>query len=124
MTTDFETIFDGTDLTGWVHIGPGHFESEPDGSIRSVGGMGLLWYSARSYRDFVVQVEYKSEQAKSNSGVFVRFPEPREDPWNPVYEGHEIQICDTPTEPKHRTGAIYDIKARRMSRPKRLASGT
>lgn len=108
MGDGFTTIFDGSNVGDWKQIGPGHFVQEPDGSIHSVGGMGLLWYTKEQYGDFVLRVDWKVQERKANSGVFVRFPEPRDDPWNPVNEGHEIQICDPPENATHRTGAIYD----------------
>ena len=110
MEEGFTVIFDGSNMDGWQQIGPGRFVPESDGSIRSEGGMGLLWYTKRAYRDFVLRVEYRPEKPESNSGVFVRFPDPKGDPWNPVNQGHEIQICDPPKDPKHRTGAVYDFE--------------
>ena len=45
-----------------------------------------------------------------NAGVFVGFPDPGNDPFNAVNEGHEIQI-DATDDPSHTTGAIYDFQA-------------
>src|SRR5262249_7466212 len=108
----FKGLFTGREkqLEDWQQINEkgktGHFVFE-DGKIRSVGGMGLLWYTKRMYKDFILRVDWMPENRISNSGVFVRFPEPRGDPWNPVHEGHEIQIQDE-NDPMHRTGCIYD----------------
>ncbi|HYZ20908.1 MAG TPA: DUF1080 domain-containing protein [Rhodopila sp.] len=54
------------------------------------------------------------------SGVFVRFPNPGNDPQVAVNQGYEIQIDDLgqpDNAPIHRTGAIYNFAA-----PSRLAS--
>jgi hypothetical protein len=45
---DFETILDGTGLHGWKMCGPGSFVSGQK-MIISEGGMGLLWYTRRSF---------------------------------------------------------------------------
>ena len=34
-------LFNGTDLTGWKHAGPGSFQVK-DGELQTVDGMGLL----------------------------------------------------------------------------------
>lgn len=105
----FRLIFDGKNLDQWAMIGLGEFVQEPDLSLRSEGGMGLLWYTPEDFSDFVLCVDFKMEAPHSNSGVFVRFPEPRGDPWNPVNEGHEIQIMDTAEDPMAQTGAVYSF---------------
>jgi hypothetical protein len=44
-----------------------------------------------------------------NSGVFVGFPDPGDDPWIAVDSGYEIQI-DATDEPDRTTGAIYTFQ--------------
>ena len=41
-------MFDGKDLNGWEHVGPGRFVLE-DGLLKTEGGMGLLWYKGRKF---------------------------------------------------------------------------
>src|SRR5689334_7034717 len=43
-TDGWQPLFNGRDLEGWQHVGPGQFVIE-DGVLRSEGGMGLLWYT-------------------------------------------------------------------------------
>ena len=102
-------LWDGGDTRDWKQAGPGEFVVE-DGALKATGGMGLYWYSARSFRDFVLSFEWSVEEADDNSGVFVRFPNPGDDPWVAVKEGYEIQICDTAAE-KHNTGSVYSFQA-------------
>jgi sugar phosphate isomerase/epimerase len=103
---------------GWNHYGPGYFElDEKTGVLKSQGGMGLLWYTAKRYRDFVLELDYRCAQINTNSGVFVRVPEvPASDDY--IYHSFEVQISD---EGKgiHGTGAIYDAQApdRNASKP-------
>jgi glucose/arabinose dehydrogenase len=101
-------LFDGSSLEGWQHVGPGRFVLQPDGSMVTEGGMGLLYYTRRPFRDFVLELDYKAESEGANSGIFVRFPERPDDPWGAVRGGYEIQI-DNLQDPLHMTGAIYSF---------------
>jgi hypothetical protein len=56
-------------------------------------------------------LEWKVSNEDDNSGVFVRFPDPDDNPNNAVREGYEIQIDDRAGDPVHQTGAIYDFAA-------------
>ena len=99
-------LFDGKSLDHWHQAGPGKFDLH-DGMMTAVGGMGLLW-NDRPLANFTAHVEFKVEKPTDNSGVFVRFPDPGNDPWIAVNQGHEIQICDA--EPKNHTGAVYNFQ--------------
>jgi hypothetical protein len=95
---------------GWNHYGPGYFDLDPEtGVLTSHGGMGLLWYSAREYGDFVLELEFKCTDRNTNSGVFLRVPGvPTSDEY--IYHSFEIQIDDA-SEGIHATGAVYDAEA-------------
>jgi sugar phosphate isomerase/epimerase len=95
---------------GWNHYGPGHFElDEKTGILKSQGGMGLLWYSVRKWRDFVLELEFQCEKKETNSGIFYRVPEvPTSDDY--IYHSFEVQIYDA-GEGIHKTAAIYDAVA-------------
>ena len=109
---DFTSIFDGKTLNGWKMAGEGKFVLvESDAALQSEGGMGLLWYSEKIYKNFILKLEWKSSDEGDNSGVFVRFPDPDDNPNNAVREGYEIQIDDKAGEPIHQTGAIYNFAA-------------
>jgi hypothetical protein len=107
-TAKVHVLFDGGSTDGWKMAGPGAFVLE-DGAIKATGGMGLLWYADKEFEDFALQLEFQVEDAADNSGVFVRFPDPGDDPWIAVNQGYEIQICDTAPE-KHDTGSIYSFQ--------------
>ena len=107
----FETILDGTSLHGWKMCGPGIFVPWQS-MIISNGGMGILWYSEKKFRDFILIANWKTSSWEDNSGVFVRIADPDDDPWIAVNTGYEIQIYDA--EPQdgnatHRTGAVYNF---------------
>src|SRR5919112_1492676 len=108
---EFETILDGASLLGWKMCGPGMFVLGHK-MIISKGGMGLLWYTKKRFLNFILKVDWKTSSKGDNSGVFIRFADPDDDPWIAVNTGYEIQIYDA--EPQdgnatHRTGAIYNF---------------
>jgi len=106
----FVELYNGKDLTGWEMTGPGSFVIEKDGTLRTQGGMGLLWYKEKKFKDFILLVEWKAEKKNSNSGIFIRFPNRPKSPRDAVNQGYEIQIADS-YDPIHGTGSIYAIKA-------------
>jgi sugar phosphate isomerase/epimerase len=111
--------FDGVyEKHGWNHYGPGYFELDGrTGVLKSQGGMGLLWYSVRKFRDFVLELDFKCSREDTNSGVFVRVPDvPTSDDY--IYHCFEIQIEDA-AQGIHATGAAYDAEAPKVnaSRP-------
>ncbi|MEZ6004512.1 MAG: DUF1080 domain-containing protein [Planctomycetota bacterium] len=93
---------------GWAMAGPGAFVVE-DGTLKTTGGMGLLWYEAEDFADFRLELQWKVEDAGNNSGIFVRFPSPGNDPWVAVNQGYELQICDAGGE-KSKTGSVYSFQ--------------
>lgn len=127
----YRALFDGTaqSLQNWTQAPGGHFELQPDGTIRSAGGLGMLWYSAEQFADFSLKLEFRDvapEGHRANSGVFVRFPDPRtpldERPecgtvgpartstaWVAIFCGQEVQIYDGQTGEPQKTGSIYNF---------------
>jgi len=99
-------LFDGSSTDGWHQAGPGHFDLK-DGELVTNGGMGLFWYD-KEFGDFILTLDFKVTDKSANSGVFVRFHDPGNDPGVAIKHGHEIQICDT--EKHFQTGAIYSYK--------------
>jgi len=91
QTDEWKQLFDGKDLTGWKHVGPGSMTVE-DGLIQTHGGMGLLYWTGGKLGDCTIRVVFKMRDHNDNSGVFIRIPiEPREE-WMPVHYGYEVQI--------------------------------
>jgi hypothetical protein len=108
---EFKSLFSDTALTQWRQCGPGRFIIT-NGVATGEGGMGLWWYAGRQFTNFVLRGEFVQEQEIADSGIFVRFPDPKEDPWNAVHQGHEIEIGDpNPQDPTWRTGSVYPFKA-------------
>lgn len=129
----YEPIFDGTpeSLRGWRQAPSGGFELRPDGSLRSDGGLGMLWYAEKAFGDFSLKLQFRDVapgEHRANSGVLVRFPDPRtpladrpdtscgtwgsardSQAWVAIYCGHEIQIYDGESGEPQKTGSVYNF---------------
>lgn len=109
VQTGERVLLDGTaeSLARWRMAGPGSFEPQDDCSVRTVGGMGLLWFP-EEFGSYRLSLDWKVT-GDDNSGVFVGFPDPGDDPWVAVTEGYEIQI-DATDAPDRTTGAVYGFQ--------------
>jgi 3-keto-disaccharide hydrolase len=119
QSSDWEQLFNGKDLNGWKHVGPGGMTVE-DGLIRTHGGMGLLYWTRGKVGNCVLRVVYKMRDHNDNSGVFVRIPAVPSDAWMPVHFGYEVQIDNDPEKSEedeyHVTGTLYSL-TKPMARP-------
>jgi hypothetical protein len=105
-------LFNGKNLDGWKHVGPGSMSVE-NGLIQTHGGMGLLYWTAGPVGNCTIRVVFKMAHKNDNSGVFIRIPvEPREE-WMPVHYGYEAQIDNRPDladrNDPHITGTLYSL---------------
>jgi hypothetical protein len=109
--TGFRPLFGTKSSDGWAQCGQGHF-TLTNGVATSHGGMGLWWFTNRMFTNFVLRGEWRFENRESDSGVFVRFPDPGQDPWIAVKRGHELELGDDPAgrESAWRTGALYPFQ--------------
>ncbi|WP_324317919.1 3-keto-disaccharide hydrolase [Povalibacter sp.] len=115
----WQPLFNGKDLDGWRHVGPGRFVVD-DGILRTEGGMGLLWYTREKFGNATLRIVYRAPQPQDagNSGVFIRIPEEPTEPWMPVNKGYEVQI-DESDDDMHRTGVLYSFtRARAKPEPR------
>jgi choline dehydrogenase-like flavoprotein len=136
----FTYLFDGSDaqFANWQMAGGGFFSrfgrtmiAQQDGR-----GIGLLFYTPRTFENFILRLDFLLPHPRGanndNSGVFVRFrdprlPDPAPNPVDPpnnaafvaVHTGFEIQIDEEARGDRRfgepdgsffaRTGAIYKI---------------
>jgi Domain of Unknown Function (DUF1080) len=110
QTEEWKQLFDGKDLIGWKHVGPGSMTVE-DGLIRTQGGMGLLYWTGGKLGDCTIRLVFKMRDHNDNSGVYIRIPiEPREE-WMPVHYGYEVQIDNEGSgeDDYHITGMLYSL---------------
>ncbi len=101
-------LFNGKDMTGWEHVGPGSF-TVSGGLLQSLGGMGLLWYTGEKFGNCIIRVVYKVSEPDTNSGVFIRIADRPKDEWFAVHHGYEVQILDHGADEWHSTGALYSL---------------
>jgi hypothetical protein len=115
----WKPLFNGKDLAGWKHVGPGEM-SVTDGLIETHGGMGLLYSTSGKLGHCRLRVVFKMRDLNDNSGVFIRIPiEPRE-AWMPVHYGYEVQIDNHPEtsgeDDYHISGTLYSF-TRPLAKP-------
>jgi hypothetical protein len=111
---EWKQLFNGKDMTGWQHVGPGSFVIE-NGMLKTQGGMGLLWYTPEKIGNSTLRVVYKLTKPDDNSGVFIRIPEKPTEEWMPVNRGYEVQIYN-PGDDYHCTGVLYSL-TKALARP-------
>ncbi len=109
---EWKQLFNGKNLDGWKHVGPGGMTVE-NGVIRTHGGMGLLYWAGGKLGDCVIRVVYRMRDENDNSGVFIRIPSAPTEPWMPVNKGYEVQIDNHPErggeDEYHVTGTLYSL---------------
>ena len=94
---EFQPLFDGKSLTGWVVKGDaGKPAPEDEWSITNgvlTAKPGHSWLSTeKMYGDFILRLEWRVPE-NGNSGVFIRVPELKPGQ-QPYVEGIEIQVLD------------------------------
>ena len=142
-------IYDGTEasLAKWRQAPSGKFYRLPDGTLQPTGGLGMLWYP-EEYGDAAIKLQFRDMNPApvtgSNSGVFIRFPNPDEvtalpaeerhacqtgsgatsPAWSAIYCGHEIQLYDGSTGEGQKTGSVYNFKPLNLDQAKITTRGT
>jgi cytochrome c len=112
----YRMLFDGTadSLEGWQQSGPGRFTLTEDCTLRSEGGLGLLWYAAEAFSSYTLKLDWKIDKLVDNSGIFVGFPAGGTHTHNvAINNGYEVQIDQLGRSDGNRnkiTGAIYNIQ--------------
>jgi 3-keto-disaccharide hydrolase len=107
-------LFNGKDLDGWQQVGPGSFVVT-DGTMKTEGGMGMLWYTREKVAHATIRVVFKLSAKESDSGVFIRIPDKPTEPWMPINRGYEVEIGDWPDDYSC-TGVLYTF-TRALARP-------
>lgn len=144
VSPGFTSMFDGRTLVGWsmstidnssgLETGrtkPGRF-IVVDAALEATPGtgLGLLWYATPMPADYVLKLQWKRFKHEANSGVLLRFPDPRtknyrNTAWVATHFGYEVQIDELGMPDgadQHRTGAIYGEPMQAFSlRPARPA---
>jgi len=112
--TSSRPLFNGKDLDGWQQVGPGSFVVK-DGTMKTEGGMGMLWYTRQKIGRATIRVVFKLTAKESDSGVFIRIPAKPTEPWMPINRGYEVEIGDWPDDYSC-TGVLYTF-TKALARP-------
>ena len=130
-----EVLFDGTQASfaRWRHVGAGTFVLQRNGTLRTEGGLGMLWWPVHDFGSAEIHLRWRTVARAGNTGnagVIIRFPDPVKamtDPQPcqagvgiatlglvaPEYAaidcGNEVQVNDFSTADPQRTGSVYDF---------------
>jgi 3-keto-disaccharide hydrolase len=107
-------LWNGKNLDGWTHVGPGIFVVE-NGMLKAEGGRGVLWYTRRKFGNCVIRVIYKTAKKSDTSGVFIRIPEKPSEPAMPMNKGYDVRIDDSGGD-YSASGVLYSM-TKAMVRP-------
>jgi len=132
----FQTLLNTNFMAdGWRYVGPLFDGTVPffdvsDGGRPVIGAgldnpgfdsvLGVLWFSPRTFANFILRLDFRTFAERANGGVFIRAPEPTIlDQQNFYNSATEIQIdergfhFDPPNSffghPLNRTGAVYGV---------------
>jgi hypothetical protein len=70
--TNWISLFNGSDLCGWVKMNGGTFAAT-NGILHLEGGKGWL-RTDKEFGDFILEAEWRGLETNYNSGIFVRAP--------------------------------------------------
>lgn len=112
---EWQTLFNGRDLSGWrANVMPESF-SVVDGAIRAhaTKPSAHLFYAGdmktgfMRFKNFVLEATCRSEP-NSNSGIFIHTDMTTRDSARHLAKGYEIQLNSTAKE-KRKTGSLYAV---------------
>lgn len=80
-------------------------------------GLGVLWFTRKKFKNFILMLEWKAFDIEANSGIFLRMPEPKVLNDSLYNSSIEIQIdergYDFPNNiygnSLHKTGTVYEV---------------
>ncbi|MGE3844809.1 MAG: DUF1080 domain-containing protein [Vicinamibacterales bacterium] len=98
-------LFDGTSLDGWNRLGDANW-TLANGAVQATEGKGGHLVSKEQFGDFELTVEVWVEAATTNSGVFIRCPDPTSISPTTCYE---INVWDARPDPIYATGGIVNV---------------
>ncbi len=145
----FQTLYKGNfTADGWQYAG-GFFDGQApfynvnvpgEQPILSAGSdnpgfdsiLGVLWYKEKTFKNFILKLEWKAFNLRANSGIFLRIPQPTTLDDNFYNSSIEVQIDERGLRfappnsfygsPLHRTGAVYELFPAQQWAAKHLSS--
>ena len=116
LEAGYQWLFDGTpaSFADWQQAGPGNFDLDAAEQVliaRPGAEIGLLFYAAAAFSDFTLRLQFRLDSRGDNSGVFVRFRDPRQAA--PV--GYSMILASRPTP---RGSPWIQVSKYRSTRPR------
>jgi PKD repeat protein len=74
-------------------------------ALQAQGAGGILWYNAREFADYELEVSYEHNGVSDNGGIFLRFPNPGENR-SIADQGYQVAILDRVDNVAVRTGSV------------------
>ncbi|KAM3090423.1 family 16 glycoside hydrolase [Phormidesmis sp. 146-35] len=122
----FQSLFNGSFDGAWRSVGAPNFtplvlSGQPpiiEAGQAGGGGLGLLYYPLKPFKNFILRLEWKAFSIRANSGIFLRIPDPAGRNLDPSFYDQctEVQIDETARNPRsvfggfrEKTGAIYTL---------------
>jgi hypothetical protein len=129
----FQTLYSGNFAAdGWAVV-PGGSQAFFDvpgethpllgaGVDSSAPALGVIWYSTRMFRDFILRLDWKAYDIEANSGIFLRMPQPAVLDSAFYDSSIEVQIDEQGYDhenavygsPLHKTGSVYGVFPARL----------
>ena len=92
----FISLLDREHTDGWKQCGKGGTNIQNGVGTtwfpNEKGSYGVAWFTKRTFGDFVLKVEFTRNAPVFNSGIRLRFPDPKEDPKSITDQGYEVAI--------------------------------
>src|SRR5258707_15867801 len=79
--------FNGKDLNGWKHVGPGNMTAEKN-LIQKHGNMGLLYWTEGKGADSRIRDVTKISNQNDKYRFFIPTPIAPREPWRPLHSGY------------------------------------
>ena len=122
---EWKSLWDGQTFAGWDHAGSGAFERVIDDgapALQAKGSGGILWYNAREFADYELEVAYEHNGVGDNGGIFLRFPNPGEDR-AVANQGYQVAILDRVDDVAQRTGSVLGFATAQKLNAKPVGEG-
>src|SRR4051812_21480384 len=105
-------LFNGKGLDAWKPVGDPQMLLLPDGTLGNQRGKGLLYYAARPFGDFTLELEYLPETASAAAGVFLRLPNAPASLDSAERSAYEVKLGEDPKavvfrEPPYYTRSMF-----------------
>jgi hypothetical protein len=108
----FIPLLDRDHTDGWQQCGPGEMKIRDGVSTNSTPQKwSVAWYHKRMFTDFVLKAEFKGVGREYNSGIWLRFSEPRNnDPATIHDQKYEVAISRAGKDDRWPTGSFHGLQ--------------